>query len=254
MSKPISLVDLDDTLFQTQTKMSRHRLADPFCIAAVTQDGVARSFMTQEQYHFVNWLLSSTHCIPVTARSTAELERVNIRFRSWKIVAHGGVIITPTGETDKVWQDRVVSRLAPCAAPLRAMRHFLAGLLPDRHQASVRLCTEYHDVPVYLAVKFQDTPPAHSVDDLMDKVQAEFGTEGFHVHRNDNNLHWLPCCIDKGLAVEYLLEILRKEYGPIPVVGFADSVNDYGFLKHCTWLGFPVHSQLARRVQKAIEE
>lgn len=253
MSKPVSLVDLDDTLFQTQTKMSRHQQAEAFCIAAVTQDGVARSFMTQEQYHFVNWLLSSTHCVPVTARSTAELERVNIRFRSWKVVAHGGVIITPSGETDSIWQDRMAAALIQYAARLRAMRHFLADLLPDRHQASVRLCTEYHDVPVYLAVKFQDTPPAHSVDDLMEKVQAEFGTAGFHVHRNDNNLHWLPCCIDKGLAVEYLLETLRKEFGPIPVVGFADSVNDYGFLKHCTWWGFPGHSQLARRVKTAIE-
>lgn len=252
MSKPVSFVDLDDTLFQTQAKM-RHHDDGPLYIAAFDRNGRPRSFMTQEQYLLTDWLLSSTHCIPVTARSTAELERVNLRFRSWKVAAHGGVMITPTGETDKVWQDRVVSRLAPCAAPLRAMYHFLAGLLSDRHQASVRLCTEYHDVPVYLAVKFREGLPAHSVDDLVGKMQAEFGTEGFHVHRNDNNLHWLPCCIDKGHAVEYLLEILIKEYGPIPVVGFADSVNDYGFLKHCTWLGFPGCSQLACRVQKAIE-
>lgn len=253
MNKPISLVDLDDTLFQTQAKISRCHLGEPFCIAAVTQDGVARSFMTQEQYYFVNWLLSSTHCVPVTARGTAELERVNIRFSSWKVVTHGGVIITPTGETDSIWRDRMVSALVRYATQLRAMHHYLADLLPDRHEASVRLCTEYHDVPVYLAVKFRDTPPAHSIDGLVDNVQAEFGAESFHVHRNDNNLHWLPDCIDKGYAVEYLLEILRKEYGQMPVMGFADSVNDYGFLKHCTWLGFPGHSQLAAAVQKVME-
>jgi hypothetical protein len=252
MGKPISLVDLDDTLFQTQVKI-RHHYDGPLYIAAFDRNGRPRSFMTQEQYFLTDWLLSSTHCIPVTARSTAELERVNIRFRSWKVAAHGSVVITPLGETDSVWQDQMVAALAQYAARLRAMHHFLAGLLPDRHQASARLCTEYHDVPVYLAIKFRDIPPAHYVDGLVDKVQAEFGDEGFHVHRNDNNLHWLPCCIDKGLAVEYLLEILRKEYGPIPVVGFADSVNDYGFLRHCTWWGFPGHSQLGRRVQKAIE-
>jgi hypothetical protein len=212
--------------------------------------------MTQQQYDFFEWLLYCTHCIAVTARSSAELDLVNLKFRSWKVAAHGGVIIRPSGETDDVWQERMVSALAPYSEVLRAMQHFLVSLLSDRCKphvadgASVSLCTQYQDVPVYLAVKFRKCFPAHDVKTLVDKVQAEFGKEDFQIHHNNNNLHWLPRCIGKGRAVEYLLEILRKEYGPVPVVGFADSVNDYGFLKHCSWLGFPRYSQLATVMQK----
>lgn len=245
MNKPICFVDLDDTLFQTQAKMTKHQLADPFCIAAVSPEGAPRSFMTQEQSHFVDWLSSSTHFIPVTARSTRELNLVNLRFNSWKVAAHGGVIIRPTGEADSVWQNDVVMKLNEYSTQLNAMYLFLIRRQTTSQDITIKLYTEYEDVPIYLSVKLGDNCPPGTAGSLVKEMELEFDTKKYRVHVNENNIHWLPCCIDKGHAVECLLKILKNEYGQIPVLGFADSINDLGFLKHCSWFGLPQHSQLA---------
>lgn len=245
MNKPICFVDLDDTLFQTQAKMTKHRLADPYCIAAVSPEGRPRSFMTKEQSHFVDWLSSSTHLIPVTARSSRELSLVNMKFMSWKVVAHGGVIITPTGEADAVWQNDVVMKLSEYGTQLNAMYHFLIRRLPKGQDIAVKLYTEYGDVPIYLSVKLGDSCPLETAESLVKEIHSEFDTRRYRVHVNENNIHWLPCCIDKGHAVECLLKILKDEHSQIPVLGFADSINDLGFLKHCSWFGLPQNSQLA---------
>ncbi|WP_411753498.1 hypothetical protein [Serratia sp. (in: enterobacteria)] len=250
MNKPICFVDLDDTLFQTQAKMTKHQLADPFCIAAVSPEGAPRSFMTQEQSHFVDWLSSSTHFIPVTARSTRELNLVNLSFNSWKVAAHGGVIITPTGEADSVWQNDVVMKLNEYGTQLNAMYHFLIRRLPKGQDITVKLYTEYGDVPIYLSLKLGDYCPLDTAEILVAEMHREFDTKRYRVHKNENNIHWLPLCIDKGHAVECLLKILKNEYSQIPVLGFADSINDFGFLKHCSWFGSPQHSQLASLTKK----
>ncbi|MBL5862150.1 hypothetical protein JBO49_16215 [Serratia fonticola] len=245
MNKPICFVDLDDTLFQTQAKMTKHRLADPYCIAAVSPEGAPRSFMTQEQSHFVDWLSSSTHFIPVTARSSRELSLVSLRFNSWKVVAHGGVIITPTGEAESVWRNDVVMKLNEYGTQLNAMYQFLIRKQPEGQDIAVYLYTEYENVPIYLSVKLGEYCPLDIADSLVKEMHSEFDMRRYRVHVNENNIHWLPCCIDKGHAVEYLLKILKNEYGQIPVLGFADSINDFGFLKHCSWFGIPQYSQLA---------
>ena len=250
MNKPICFVDLDDTLFQTQAKMTKHRLADPYCIAAVSPEGVPRSFMTQEQSHFVDWLSSSTHFIPVTARSSRELSLVNLSFNSWKVVAHGGVIITPTGEAESVWQNDVVMKLNEYGTQLNGMYQFLIRRQPEGRDIAVKLYTEYEDVPIYLSVKLGEYCPLDIADSLVKEMHSEFDMRRYRVHINENNIHWLPCCIDKGHAVEYLLKMLKNEYGQIPVLGFADSINDLGFLKHCSWFGLPQNSQLAALTKK----
>ncbi|MFV2647460.1 hypothetical protein ACNIZI_28610, partial [Escherichia coli] len=69
--------------------------------------------------------------------------------------------------------------------------------------------------------------------------------EGFYIHRNSNNVAWLPTPVEKGLAVSWLLEKLRAERGVFPVIGLGDSLSDHRFMKLCSWFGIPRQSQFA---------
>jgi hydroxymethylpyrimidine pyrophosphatase-like HAD family hydrolase len=254
MTKPLCFVDLDDTLFQTQAKMEKHVLSDPFCVAAVTQEGLPRSFMTQEQHHFFEWLLSSTHLIPVTARSTEELSLVELEFKSWRIASHGGIIITPSGEVEPVWRNEVMERLERgYSADLKAMAYFLTEILSGNPDMTVTLHTEYgNKMPIYLSLKSQEGLSFEMAEVLRGDMYAEFDIERFYTHHNENNLHWIPNCVGKGSAVRYLLEILKGQFDHSPVLGFADSISDYDFLRYCSWFGYPAHSQLAALIEDTV--
>ena len=64
--RPLALVDLDDTLFQTARKMadgtSRH-------VATLDVDGQPNGYMSPIQQSFVLWLFSTADVVPVTART-----------------------------------------------------------------------------------------------------------------------------------------------------------------------------------------
>jgi hypothetical protein len=49
--------------------------------------------MNPIQQHFVQWLLHSTHLIPVTARSAEALSRVHLPFQYGAVCSHGGTVL-----------------------------------------------------------------------------------------------------------------------------------------------------------------
>ncbi len=94
--KPYALMDLDDTLFQTQRKIAAWQLPmDGLVAATVDKQNAPLSFLTPKQRHFFNWLSQSTELIPVTARDTTEIMRVKLPFDSWQVLTHGAVIVAP---------------------------------------------------------------------------------------------------------------------------------------------------------------
>ncbi len=90
MNKPVVFSDLDDTLFQTRRKMVDELALEPFRTGALDRSLTPRSFMTEEQAMLVDWLLEHADLIPVTARGTEEISRVQIplpflgRDHSWR--------------------------------------------------------------------------------------------------------------------------------------------------------------------------
>ncbi|MCP6401426.1 hypothetical protein NL486_27310, partial [Klebsiella pneumoniae] len=62
----------------------------------------------------------------------------------------------------------------------------------------------------------------------------------------------LPCPVEKGLAVSWLLEKLRQERGVFPVMGLGDSLSDHRFMKLCSWFGLPRQSQFAEAISQRI--
>ena len=249
MNKPLFLVDLDDTLFQTRRKMKQELGQEPVRVGALDRDLAPRSFMNQQQAMLVDWLLESSELIPVTARGTEEIARVKIPFRSWQITTHGAVILQANGQPEAGWKKHITDALIPYNSHLLELER-LCNLVLNQQQVDgwVRINREYGEQPVYLVMKHSNSQRIEEIYAVADKVAKLIDLSGYYVHRNGNNIAWLPHCIEKGKAAAYLLNILTESSGPRPVIGLGDSLTDHSFLTLCDFWGMPSSSQFATHI------
>ena len=250
LTRPVVLADIDDTLLQTKRKMVDELAQEPFRVGALDRELAPRSFLNEEQAMLVDWLLEHAELIPVTARGTDEYARVKIPFTSWAVTTHGAVILNPAGDCNPEWQQHIEAELAPYRQRLLDMQQQITSLMAERGiDAWARINYEYDGVPIYLVMKHRDSTKLHELYDIGYEIEAIFGTEGFYVHRNSNNIAWLPTCIEKGLATSYLLAKLRAERGLFPTIGLGDSLTDFSFLRLCSWFGMPKQSQFTSAIK-----
>lgn len=227
----------------------------PFRAGALDRSLAPRSFMTEEQAMFVDWLLEHAELIPVTARTTTELSRVTIPFKSWAITTHGAVILTPQGQADQLWRSHILAELAPYTETLITMQARITELMQARGiKAWARISYEYDHTPIYLIMKHTDSSRLDELYAIADEIEQLFSTDGFYIHRNGNNIAWLPLAVEKGHAVSWLLKKLRAERGAFPVIGLGDSLSDHRFMQLCTWYGMPNQSQMAQQITRSLIE
>ena len=258
ITKPYALMDLDDTLFQTQRKIDAWDLptAEPESLicASVNKQGEPLSFMTQRQAVFFNWLLTSTELIVVTARDRSEIKRVKLPFDSWQVLTHGAIILDRDSTLQAHWQQRMHSQLAPLQDKLQQLSQLFANyskndsshLVFTPHIDSFNDGTANEQLTIYLAIKHAQKNHQALVE-LAKKLPTLIRgfEEDFYVHVNANNLAILPHAVHKHHAVQFLLDhhldIQR------PSFGFGDSLADLPFLQLLDWYGMPNHGQLHER-------
>lgn len=249
---PITLVDLDDTLFRSRRKIVGYndsqltlgaRIIDPDATAA------KHSYMDPIQKNMVDWLLQTTEVIPVTARGTESYARVQIPFTSYAIVANGAVILGPDGKPDAEWLERVTQDLLPLAG-------FFEELLESGKRraaaagVSIRCwLVKEEGVATYAVFKENEGNGAR----LADLVPTVMET-GWVRHHNGNNLALIPPMISKRLATEFLLPRLRAVEPYRPILGYGDSISDVSYLSLCDWWGAPRVSQLTDLVASAVTQ
>ncbi|PHI29458.1 HAD family hydrolase [Budvicia aquatica] len=253
-SQPIALIDLDDTIFQTKRKMLNELNLEPKHVGALDREYQPRSFMSEKQFNFVNWLLSTAETIPVTARGTEELSRVQVPFTSWAIATHGAVILNQHRQPDEEWKAVVQQRLKHISPLVIQLRDACEQLL-DKMQVKgwARINYEYDRLPIYFVMKHTDSTQAEAIYQVAERLLKEQDCSEFYVHSNGNNVAFLPHCIDKGQAVTHLLSRLRKNAPHRPALGFGDSTSDHRFLHLCDWFGMPQNSQLSQFLSPLIK-
>lgn len=253
MNKPVIFCDLDDTLFQTKRKMLSEMQQEPIRIGAYDREQKPRSFMSTEQAMLVDWLLATTELIPVTARGVEETSRVSLPFRSWKVMTHGAVVAGPNGTLDQEWQAIICQQLSALRTRLISYRQYLSDELEKAGiNAWCRMNYEYDQVPVYFVMKHRDSTKIDELYRFNEQMKRTLNIEDFYIHTNGNNVAWIPNCIQKGHAVDWLLNKLHHERGAFPVMGFGDSLSDFTFMQHCDWFGMPTRSQFTAAIRDKI--
>lgn len=257
--KPYALMDLDDTLFQTQRKIDAWDLptSEPenLVCATVNKHGEPLSFMSQRQTAFLHWLLASTELIAVTARDRSEIKRVKLPFDSWQVLTHGAIILTSDGEMLSTWQQRMHSQLAPLQNKLNQLSLLFANhsqnessqLVFTPHIDNFNNGSIHEELTIYLAIKHgqKDHQALVELAAQLPNLIRDF-EQDFYVHVNANNLAILPHAVHKRHAVQFLLEHYLDSQRPS--FGFGDSLADLPFLQLLDWYGMPNHGQLHDRL------
>ena len=247
--KPYALMDLDDTLFQTQRKIDAWDLptaeAENLVCATVNKRGEPLSFMTQRQAVFFNWLLASTELVVVTARDRSEIKRVKLPFTSWQVLTHGAIILTPDGETLDAWQQCLHKQLFPLQKQINQFAELILEYSGQNNLVFTlhtdRFITD--ELTIYLAIKHAQKDH-HLLANLAEQLPTlipDFDKH-FYVHVNANNLAILPHVVHKRHAVQFLLDNYLDSKRPS--FGFGDSLADLPFLQLLDWYGMPNHGQL----------
>ena len=257
--KPYALMDLDDTLFQTQRKIDAWDLptSEPenLVCATVNKQGKPLSFMSQRQAAFFNWLLTSTELIVVTARDRSEIKRVKLPFDSWQVLTHGAIILDRDGTLQTQWQQHMHSALAPLQDKLQQLSQLFANhskndnsqLVFTPHIDSFNNSADNEELTIYLAIKHaqKDHQALVELAKKLPTLIRDF-EQDFYVHVNANNLAILPHAVHKHHAVQFLLD--QHLDNQRPSFGFGDSLADLPFLQLLDWYGMPNHGQLHERV------
>ncbi|KVO61155.1 hypothetical protein [Burkholderia stagnalis] len=246
--RPLVLVDLDDTLFQTARKMPD---GTPRIPATVDVQGEPNGYMTPVQQAFIGWLLASADVVPVTARSVEAYRRVKLPFTHGAVCSHGGVILHADGTLDQGWHGRMAEALetfqdrlpALCDATLQigaALGFSLRGWVATEH-----------GLRHYVVTKHNESDDA-ALAAVLAEVQARGLLEGMHIHANGNNLAFLPDGLAKRVAAQEWLRRDRELNGERPVLGLGDSITDLGFMDLCHLWATPARSQLAKAAEGLI--
>lgn len=247
-NRPLALVDLDDTLFQTGRKMAEGSPRHP---ASFDVNGGVSGYMSDVQKSFVEWLLATTDVVPVTARSAEAFGRVRLGFNRGAVCSHGAVILNPDGSVNGDWHALMGERLEPYQRRLPAL---CADALQLGEALGISLrgwVVEEAGQQHYVVIKHNDGSDADLLR-VLEHIRGRGLLDGMHVHSNGNNLALLPDGLAKRVAVEHLLELDRAVNGSRPVLGFGDSITDLGFMDLCTFWSTPSRSQLAAMVKDAL--
>ena len=247
---PLFLVDLDDTLFQTGRRLASRGL-DPKATATDDQHGQPLGMMSARQWHWWRWLQQHARLVPVTARSSEGLARVQLELPFPAICAHGAVILQQPDQPDPVWWQRTLSLITPLQASLTTWYEslpelgltFLAAHFPGQTlpMDALRVQLQRENGLIVYGVVRQSRHLPLFLTEFMQWLPPEL-LAGCYLHRNGVTLALIPEGIGKAEAVAYLLpQICQPDQ---PVIGLGDSLSDCAFLQQCDWWGMPAASQL----------
>lgn len=248
-NRPLCFVDLDDTLFQTGRKMmdvTRH-------VASLGISGEPSGYMSSTQKSFIEWLLNSTDVVPVTARSVEAYSRVKLDFVNGAICSHGGVILTSDNKLDADWHAKMSSLLRNEQVRLRMLSETTLAIGEQLGHSLRGWVVEEDGLAKYVVTKHNGSDDK-MLAEVLEEVVSRNLLHDLYVHVNGNNLAFIPNQIKKSLAVKEFLVRDRVLNGERPVIGFGDSISDFGFLSECHWWGTPAKGQLAAAFETAIYE
>ena len=252
--------DLDDTLFQTLRKCGPPGSCTPdtahaqgLTVASWSRDGQPLSYMRPQQRRFLE-LFEHARIIPVTARNLDAFRRVNLPFTHGAVLNYGGTVLQPDGSEDMAWQARMRERLSPWQKPLETLETALQHWA-EAQGLGVRVrCIGDQGCLFYVVIK--NAQEGHCVLSQVQEAGAAMLDRrlGWCVHRNDNNLAFIPEVLNKSHGVQYIMDAYLTPLGNAFVsIGMGDSLVDINFMSMCDYMVTPRCSQIQRNCMNGDE-
>ncbi|PWQ98564.1 hypothetical protein [Leucothrix arctica] len=233
--KVVVFSDIDDTLIAAKSACPNDAVLQP-------AGERSSSYTTQHQRSLIE-LFSAHELIPVTGRNKAGLDRINIPFKSFKVVSHGAVVLDANDELLPDWV-KYIQELSQLWLPILNQYNADINAFIDQERLSVR-CRVISDFgfPCYLSIKGE-------VGDLsrLDNFSSSFCALGDNarVHLNGGNMALLPPYACKKLAVEFLQkQYLAAEEGVL-FLAAGDSCSDLPYMNSCDFSLIPQRSQITQ--------
>lgn len=248
--RPLVLADLDDTLFQTLRKVPQGTDHGTLTPASWLKNGSVSGYMTPMQSMFLEWL-SQGVIVPVTARNRLVMERTFLKGCGRAICSHGGLILDEEGQPDRDWTEHLSALDAASSMTAREAYEVVKTFLEPHGALFRHWMVSEEGLDLYVTVK-QNNPvdgdrvamPVAMLHQVC--LEASSALPGdWKLHRNGNNAAFMPPWLGKRQAVEHLLDVMRRDGSPRPVVGFGDSTSDLPFMSLCDYMMTPSRSQVA---------
>ncbi len=233
----ISLIDLDDSVFQSRGKCPA---GTALTMATVDRQGQPLAFCTPKQVKFLQFLSSGGLVVPVTAREIDGFKRVQIPFAGHAITSFGAVILTPEREIEPRWHEIITKKSSDASDAVHECLRFLTEAASSAAvDAHVYIISDA-GLPLYVNAKHN----GHDIAALAVLAAAlkEWLPEGWKMHFNGNNLAALPPYLGKDNATTFYLQELAPEHSF--VIGLGDSFTDLCFMGLCDYALTPTGSQI----------
>ncbi|NTF18129.1 hypothetical protein G6L37_06900 [Agrobacterium rubi] len=251
-ARPLVLSDLDETLFMNSMKVPEAERQS--CTEVVRDTGYRLCVMTPRQANFFRWIAATCDIIPVTARSLAAFQKIDLPFgNGWKIAGNGAVVINPDGEVDEEWAGIMCGELISYAGILDEMHEAAAWRIRNSGlEATVKRYAEYgHEH----CVLFSCVGPDHAYGSLATIAsRLRFGLrDNIHIHHNGGTLALTAGPVSKKRAVEYVLTKIDN-LAERPILAFGDSLSDLPFMSLGDFICAPSASQISTKTLHGINQ
>ncbi|MFB2579621.1 HAD family hydrolase [Herbiconiux sp. P15] len=241
--------DLDRTLIYSPKAFwleTPDALAPPIIVSELW-NGVPISFMTRESERLLAELRLRAEFVPVTTRTIAQYQRVQLGAQPrFAVTSNGGEILVD-GVRDAAWGDGVRSRLASSSAPLAEVR----ALLEDPLAAGWILKTNVADELFVYSIVDRETMPEAWLAELHATCEAF----EWSVSVQGRKLYCVPRVLTKRAAVTEVAERLEAagpgSTGPaatgdarVRILAAGDSLLDQPMLEGADSAFRPAHGEL----------
>ena len=231
--------DLDRTLIYSPKAFwleTPDPLAPPIVVSELW-NGVPISFMTRESERLLLELRRHAEFVPVTTRTIAQYQRVQLgappRFA---VTSNGGEILVD-GVRDAAWGDGVRSRLATSSAPLAEVR----ALLEDPVAAGWILKTNVADELFVYSIVDRETMP----ESWLAELHATCESFEWSVSVQGRKLYCVPRVLTKRRAVSEVAERMTDPGSARPrILAAGDSLLDQPMLEGADAAFRPAHGEL----------
>jgi len=238
-SRVIVFTDLDDTLVQSGRKLPAGETA---AVGGLDRNGLPVSYITRKQRTLIGLLeAAASAVVPVTGRSRDACERVCYRFRGYRAVSHGAVVLSPAGGLCPRWTELLDAEVGVWPDILARTQGTLAARIAGGGLDARATLIVDEGIHAYVNVKGTED----ALEDLLRAVRGDLEGLGLRTHRNGHNAAFLPPYACKRRAVEHIARQLAVGADDL-VIALGDSLSDLPFLRAADFMVVPVASQIDR--------